>query len=205
MIASLYIATLAQQPQPVVHAVATSSYAALRPDELSFSVGDSLILTGPSSEDGWAFGRRHLLHDAATLLLPLGHVRLIPPSEARASSSASTAGAAFSAAIAAANAAAAAAEDDATTADPAVRAAIAAYRRRRAAHNGNAALLEQRWGVRLDLDANPPTSVHHAAAALIRTSILGLFESCFASVRAASSIPSNVSTCCSYSSIRRSS
>ena len=41
-----------------------------------------------------------------------------------------------------------------------MRAAIAAYRRRRAAHNGNAALLEQRWGVRLDLDSNPPRSHH---------------------------------------------
>ena len=165
MIASLHVAIHAQTPPPpTVHAIATTSYAALRPDELSFAKDDYLFLTGASSEDGWAYGRRHLLDDAATLLLPLGHVRLIPPasSEIRTppSSSTSAAGAAFSAAIVAANTAADEAERDASTADPAVRAAIAAYRRRRAAHNGNAALLEQRWGVRLDLDSNPPRSHH---------------------------------------------
>ena len=126
-----------------VHAVALFEYSAHDADELSLTKGESLIILDEAvGDDGWAYGRRTT--NGAVGLLPLSHVRLIPPAS---SESIGSAGSAFSIALNRALAAAVADDDD-PSADPGLRAAMRAYRQRRATYNGNAELLEQRWGVR---------------------------------------------------------
>ena len=134
-----------------VQAVALFDYPSLEPDELSLSEGDKLtIVSSADGEDGWVRGW-HNSEDGWIGLVPLNYLRLIRPlaanDAARATTTSTAAGAAFSTAVAAAL-------DEADSVggsdDPALGAALRRYRRRRAAYNGNADLLEQRWGVRLD-------------------------------------------------------
>ena len=134
-----------------VQAVALFDYPSLEPDELSLSEGDTLtIVSSADGEDGWVRGW-HNSEDGWIGLVPLNYLRLIRPlaanDAARATTTSTAAGAAFSTAVAAAL-------DEADSVggsdDPALGAALRRYRRRRAAYNGNADLLEQRWGVRLD-------------------------------------------------------
>jgi hypothetical protein len=142
--------TIARADVAAVAAEVLYDYAAREADELSLVHGDTISIVGAATSEGPEWVRGRLTLDGWTGLLPLSYVRLLPPSPAIGTSAATAAGAAFSAAIAAAQAAAE--EDDGNTDNPALREAMRRYRRRRAAYNGNAELLEKRWGVRLDLE-----------------------------------------------------